>query len=250
MAWLDLLIIVLIILNIIIGYKKGLVLTLFSIGSYIAAFILSKKYYGDLTLWIKTNFSIIDKLKEFLSHYVQLNLPSTVEGVNYTGANPDIFLENTEQVFSLMDQESLAKMPQFLQKYLINEIDVQTMAQQTIEGFRNQVIDTLATLLLNIISMIILFLVIRWTIVIIGMVVNKIFELPLLGAFNHTLGGILGVVRGLFIVVLILFILIPISMSWPEGFISLAIERSYLVQFFLNHVVIFFLRGLGAVISL
>lgn len=239
MAWLDLLIIVLFVLSIAIGYKRGFIITLFSIGSYVVAFILSRMYYAELSQWIKETFSFSERINEFIAGYIELNLPDTVEGVATEGID-------SNQMASLFSQESF-KMPSFIQNYLINELEVQTFAQQTLDGIKNQIVDTLGTLFLNIISMIILFFLIRWTIVIIGMIINKIFELPILGAFNQVLGAVLGGIRGVFIIIITLFIFIPISMSRPDGLISISIEESYLVQFFLNYVVIYFIRGLGAI---
>jgi len=241
MAWLDLLILVSVVLSIAIGYKRGFIMTLFSLGSYIVAFIVSKNYYAELAQWIKTRFSFTDKLYGYVADHVELNIPTGAEEVSMEGYNSD-------QIAQLINQDS-TKMPGFIQNLLVNELEVQTFAQQTVDGIKNQVIDTLATLFLNVISMIILFILIRGTIILIGMVINKVFELPILGALNHMVGGILGGIRGIFIVIFILFILIPMSVSSPQGIISTSIENSYLVQFLLNNVVIYFVRGLGAFIS-
>lgn len=237
MAWLDLLIIVLLLFSVIFGYKKGFILTLFSIGSYVVAFIFSRKYYGELTNWIKDRAYITERVNEYISRNVELDIPN---GNNLTN------LEVNNGITTIINQENL-KMPGFLQNFLINELEVQAIAQQTIEGIRNQIIDTLATLFLNVVSMIILFILIRWIIVFIGILINKVFELPVLGSLNHMLGGILGGIRGIFIIIIMLFILIPFSMTSPEGLVSISIEESYLVQFFLNNVVIYLVKGLGTI---
>ena len=239
MAWLDLLIIVLIVLSVIIGYKRGLILTLFSIGSYIVAFIFSRRYYANLTNWIKNQFFITNKLNDLIGSHVQLKIPETnivppVEG-------------HAQGIANFINQDTI-KMPEFIQNLLVNNLEVQTIAQQTVEGIRNQIIDTIATLFLNVISMVVLFFLIKWTITILGLAINKVFELPVLGAFNQMLGGVLGGIRGIFLIIIMLFILIPISISSPQGIISISIEESYLVQFFLNNLVGYLLIGIGAMI--
>ena len=66
MNWMDLCIIMIILLNGFIGLNIGFILSLFSIGSYIFAFIAAKLYYPYLSKYVLENTNLIPKIQGYV----------------------------------------------------------------------------------------------------------------------------------------------------------------------------------------
>ena len=222
MSVLDILIICVLAFSVITGYKKGLILTLVSMGSYIVAAILTKANYIAFSNWILFNTPIGEGIKSVIEKNLSFTGERTIQ----------------EGVFA---SESSFKLFNWANEYLAKEV-VQDYAVQTIEAIRNEVIMKIALLLTNLIAIVVLFLIIRGLIILGGYILNNIFELPVLNSINKMAGLAIGGLRGVLIVSLLLIILLPSAMAAPEGKLSTIINSSVLIQVFFNSILIHILN--------
>ncbi|MDR5658891.1 CvpA family protein [Serpentinicella sp. ANB-PHB4] len=241
MSWIDIILIITLGLSIFIGYKKGFILTLFSLGSYVVAYIFSKAYYENFANWMKENLPFTDTLNQLVTQKVDIGMPEL------GNVSSEVLAQNEGLMVNSINNELSGSIPTFFQSYLVDNLDITTYANQTFESVKGQIVEGITTIFFNIISMIILFMVIRLVVMIVGIIINKVFDLPILGAFNNLGGAILGSVRGLILILLIIVITLPISMGAPEGAVAIATRESFLIQVVFNNMVGFILSGIGTI---
>ena len=222
MSILDVIILIIIVASLLMGYKKGLILTLVSMGSYIVAALVTKSYYLVLSNWIIKRTPIGEVLRKMVYNNLSLESSATVQ----------------EGIFS---SDSSVKLFKWANEYLAKDY-LQEYAVQTIDAIKDDLITKITLLLTNIISIVLLFIIIRSLIILIGYILNNIFELPFLETINRTAGLALGGIRGVLIVVLLLIIMLPSAMAVPEGKFATLINSSILIQLFFNNILVHILN--------
>ncbi|SET71833.1 Colicin V production protein [Natronincola peptidivorans] len=223
MMWFDLLMVVIVVLSSIGGYRKGFILTMFSFGSYIIAFFVAKVYHLQLAAWIRSTPTLMEGIQNFIGKNINLD-----------------FLQIDE-----LKEGAFIKLPVFLEEYILKEIPVEAYAQQTIEVLKGQVVNTMLTFFINTISMIILFVLARTIILIIGHLANEVFELPVLNTVNGLAGGVLGFARGFAIILIFVLIMIPIAMANLEGFVAKGMQESNMLPIFSQHLLSYLSISVG-----
>ncbi|ABR50848.1 hypothetical protein Amet_4782 [Alkaliphilus metalliredigens QYMF] len=214
MTWIDISIILLVVVNIFIGYRRGLILTLFSIGSYVLAYLFSKSYYIDFSQWLQSRPSFLNGVYGFVGKNIEITLP--VQGAEQV----------QEPIHSIGELIASMKLPGFIQNYLLGEVNLQNYAVETIEKVQDLIIGQLTELFIDLLSMIILFILARLIILGIGQIINGIFKLPVLGTINQIGGGFIGGLKGGILVFIGMIILFSITLTTPEGTIANTLEDS------------------------
>ncbi len=222
MSTLDILIIIVIGASILMGYRRGLILTLASTVSYIAAAIIAKSYYQSFTEWLLIKTPIGDVLGNMVSSNLALSGERTLQ----------------EGVFT---NESSFKLFSWANEYLANSM-VQDYALQTVEAIKDDIITKVTMMLTSILSIVLLFLIIRTLIVLAGYLLNQIFELPGLNSINKLAGLAVGGLRGVLLVAVLLILTLPSAMAAPEGKLAGFINSSVLIQYFFNNLLIHILN--------
>lgn len=222
MKWVDLLIILIWGLSSISGYKRGFILTAFSLASYLIAFIVAKTYYPLVAEWIKKTPVIFEGIRGFVGKNIQPHL-SEIIGTK---------------------KEGFIRLPDLLKGYLYKELPLETYAHQTIDVVKEYALDLVASFFINIISMIVLFILVRTIIILIGHLVNGIFELPLLSTVNSLGGGIIGFLRGFVFVTLAILIMTPLAMANLEGAMAKGMQESRLLPIISQYFLSFLLEWL------
>ncbi len=203
----DAIIVAILLLNIIIGYKRGLVNAVVSIVAFLIAIIATLILYKPISNIIINNTQIDDKIREVIIH-------------NNTKEDTD---EKTEE-------------PVGIQKYIVTQME--KTASDSKEYAMEAVADTISTQAIRILTAIILFIAIRVIISILKFLTNSIANLPILKQFNE-LGGVLyGLIKGLIIIYVILTILFFIVSINGNGIISNAIQNSYITKFLYENNII------------
>ncbi|WP_026476775.1 CvpA family protein [Alkaliphilus transvaalensis] len=212
MTVIDMIIIGCVVINVAMGYKKGLIWTIIGLSSYLIAGFSSKIFYKDLSLWIQNYTDVFNKLENFIDN----NFYSIFQGSTLNPATGEMPFEGMG----------------VLSNFLLKNADVQSYAHNTVELIKTEIVEGVATLLLNLISIIIIFIVVKAIVLIIGKVLEQIFKLPVLNSFNKTGGIIIGALKGVILSIMILMVLFVFSAISPEGLIATSIEKSIILQFF------------------
>lgn len=207
----DVIMVAILLLNIIIGYKRGLVNAIVSIVAFLIAIIATLILYRPVSNIIINNTQIDDKIREVIIHN------NTNEEKN------EETNEETEE-------------PVGIQKYIVKQME--ETASDSKEYAIEAVADTISIEAVQILTAIILFIAIRIIIVFLKFLTNSIANLPIIKQFNE-LGGVLyGLIKGLIIIYVILTILFFVVSINGNGIISNAIENSYITKFLYENNII------------
>lgn len=203
----DLIIIAILVLSIIMGYKKGLINVVFNIFAFFIALIATIILYRPVANIIINNTEIDDKIKSAIINNATEEKQSEESSSN-TG----------------------------MQKYIEDAI------KNTADEAKSQVIETVANTVsiraVEILTSIILFIVIRAVLIVLKVFTQAIANLPLIKQFNELGGVVYGIAKGLIIVYIILTIMYFVVSINGKGNISEAINNSYITKILYNNNII------------
>lgn len=203
----DLIIIAILVLSIIMGYKKGLINVVFNIFAFFIALIATIILYRPVANIIINNTEIDDKIKSAI-------------------------INNTTEEKQSEESSSNTGM----QKYIEDAI------KNTADEAKSQVIETVANTVsiraVEILTSIILFIVIRAVLIVLKVFTQAIANLPLIKQFNELGGVVYGIAKGLIIVYIILTIMYFVVSINGKGNISEAINNSYITKILYNNNII------------
>lgn len=161
------------------GYRKGLIRTVFSVGAFIAAFILVGILAPTTMKILQENTSLHDKIKTPVLEKLE---------------------EQSEDGLTIEKLTSIYKVPekisQTIKKYNLeqqDDIDLESVAA----GAKEQTADYIATKILKILAYVLTFIIINVTVWMIGMALNLFAKLPVIGGINKIAGLFLGFIEGI-----------------------------------------------------
>ena len=206
----DIGIIAIIALSTFLGYKKGLIGVAFKIISFFIAIILAFVLCKPVSSYIMQQTIIDDKIEE------------TIENA----------LSN-KQVESPQEQSNTMGIPEVITDYIQKEITNATVQAQ------NQVATVVAknvtATAINAISFIAIFIILKIVLLVLKLFSEQLANFPIIKQFNK-LGGITyGVLRGFFIIYLLLGIVSFIAPMLVENRVLVTITNSYLGNAFYQH---------------
>lgn len=208
----DLVVVAILILNIIIGYKKGLVNAIFNICAFLIAIAATFILYKPVSNIIINNTDIEQKIKEVIIN-------------NNT---------NEENIENTQNQDSSEKTT--IQQYIDNAIKgvEETAKEETTELVANAI----ASKGVQILTWIVLFVGIRIVLTILKFLIKGISELPIIKQFNQVGGLAYGVLKGLIIIYLLLTVMFLVISINGNGEIADAINDSHITKFLYDNNII------------
>lgn len=205
----DIVVVAILLLNIMIGYKKGLINGIFGICAFLIAIFATLILYKPISNMIINNTEIDEKIKETVMN-------------NST---------NNETNGKKEDREK-TNLQQYIEKMLENTAkEAETEATELVA-------DAVANKGVEILTGIILFIVIRVVLVILKFLIEGISELPIIKQFNQIGGLVYGILKGFVILYLLLTILFFVISINGKGLIADAINNSYITKFLYDNNVI------------
>ena len=203
----DLVVIAIVLLNVMLGYKKGLINVIFSICAFLIALILTVVLYKPIANMIINNTEIDEKIEEII---IQNNTDSP----------------NNE---TQEDEENTTN----LQQYIESKI------QDTTNEAKNQAIEIVANSIsyraIEIITGIMLFIVVRIIVIILKFFIEGIAEIPIIKQFNEIGGLLYGVLRGLLIIYVAMLIIGVAGQINPENTVHQSLNSSYIGKMMYNN---------------
>ena len=205
--FLDIVVVAILALNIILGYKKGLIHVVFNIVAFLLALVITLVLYKPVSNIIIQNTNIHENIKEMILKRSQGTEPKE---------------ENIES--------------NDINKYIENSINNMTNEAKT--AAREVVAENFATKAVQVITGIVLFILTRAILILLRFVTQTIAKLPIIKQFN-TLGGIIyGIIKGLIIIYVLLTIMYLIVSIKGNGNIALAIDSSCITKFLYDNNII------------
>lgn len=205
----DVVIIAVMLLSIIMGYKKGLIGVIFKIASFIIAIILAFALSKPVTNYIIANTEIDDNL--------HMTIQKALESNN--SENPEEYKNEN--------------MPEVISQYITEQIKTATANAQ------NEVAKVVATNLtgtiINGLAFIGIFIIAKILLFFLKFLIEAVAKIPVLKQFNEIGGLIYGVLKGLFIIYLIFTIVSLIAPIINNTNLQEAIQASYIGSMMYNN---------------
>lgn len=197
----DIILIAIIILNVAIGYKKGLINVIFSICAFLIAILVTLILYKPVSNLIINNTDIDDKIKEVIINNNQVNENNNNEAQE----------EKTE-----------------LQKYV--ESKVSGMEDVAKSEAIQIVADTVSKIAIEILTAILLFIITRVLVIILKFFSEGLSKIPIIKQCNQAGGIVYGLLKAIIIIYLLLTILFLVVSINGNGTISKTIEDSTITK--------------------
>lgn len=192
-----------------LGYKKGLIGVAFKIISFFIAIILAFILCRPVANYIIEHTTIDDTIQETIENA----LSSRQE-------------ENEEKI-------SNEDMPEIVTNYIQEEITKAT--EQAQNQIATVVAQNVTMTIINAISFIGLFLILKIILLVLKIFSEQLANLPIIKQFNKLGGTAYGVLRGFFLIYLLLGILSLIIPMLTDTTILTTINNSWLGSVFYNH---------------
>ena len=203
---LDIILITIILLNVIICYKKGLVKLAVGLVAVLISLVLALMLYKPVSNIIIKNTEIDEKIKE--------SIISTLTTENNENGKND---------------SSDKEMMKYMQSYVDDAVN-KTKNEIVIEAS-----EVVSTKIINICAFLGIFIVVRILAFLLTIIADLIMSLPILKQFNKAGGIIYGIIKALIIIYVILAIIFALTYITGNTTISEIISKSYITKIFYNN---------------
>lgn len=209
---------------VLIGKRKGFLKSSYNVLSFVITAILV--------------VSLQDPFCDFLAQStlgenIRLSVFEQVTGK--AEENQEAFTES-EDVSSVSQIGEEMGLPDFMMKFFDEKLEEQTQAVETI---KNSALATLADavteLILKIISILLLFVIVRISVFLLLQILGALFKLPVLKSINSVLGILIGTVNGLIVIYIVCAVITLLIPSDSLGVVVEMIDSTLLTKYFYNN---------------
>lgn len=218
---LDILVAAFLVLMALYGIYKGFLTSVLNLAGSVLSWLLALLFYPSLSSLLASNTSLIDTMLYYTEGSSNINdvelLSRPVSGME------------TESIIGIIEN---AQLPEPLGSLLQNNILNQAFSGTDITTLGQYFDYTLAHIMLNIISFLIIFLAVKLIVAIAIKVGDIIMRLPVLKQFNRIFGAAAGLLRGVVICYLV-FSLVPILLTIvPNAVLTATFNNSFFSTIF------------------
>ena len=207
---LDIILLVILILSIFLGYKKGLISVVFNLCAFLVAIIITWILYTPVTNAIIQNTEIDDNIRNVIIE----------KGV----------VENKEQEKNEKEENVVNK---YIQEYVTSPITNTTnsVVEETAKIVSEKVVAIGVAILL--------FIVVRLGLILLKFIIEGIANLPIIKQFNKAGGTVYGAIRGVFIIYIFLAIMFFVMSVNNSGMIAELINTSFISKYlYANNIIL------------
>lgn len=225
MNWMDICVIIIIVTSGLRGLTIGLILSFFNIASYILAGIIAKVYYPFVSIFIVENTNWFYKIQQFILRNMKFlaNDNLQTEGVS------------NENVFEMMN------LPKIFEKSFMKSDAFTQYSEGVLYNVNIYISELVAKVIIDLLSIIIIFVVAKIVLNILGTVLNGIASLPIIRQFNRLGGLIFGFIKGVLIIFILAAIMIPIVSIFPTSTLASALENSVIAKSCYDHNILLYM---------
>lgn len=175
----DLIVMVLVLVSILIGYKRGFIKTGFGLISFFLAIAITFMFYKPVANIIKEKTGFEDWLYEYL---YTMNLDEKTEDIEEDAEN---------------DFENEASSADIYMENLPDSIIEMLEIDQIKENAKNTIIEKIVEFTVKLFAILIVYIIAKIALAILVWILNLFAKLPVIKEFNQVLGLILGALLGL-----------------------------------------------------
>ncbi|WP_313559336.1 CvpA family protein [Ruminiclostridium cellobioparum] len=197
MNWTDIGVLVIIVIFTAIGMRNGFLYSVFRLLSYILSVIFAIKFYPVLSAMLQKTVIYTNIKASIISGIVR---QQSADGLSLQ--------ERTAQ--SIVDS---LRLPGFIKEAIIENV-----GKKDVLGFQKiteAVGSEIATLVINIMSMILIYLIIRFGLIFARVIIRTIAKLPVFKQLDKAGGFVLGAIEGIFMVYILCALLVLFS-AFPK----------------------------------
>ena len=213
----DIIVILIIAVSVFIGYKKGFVKTVINLLSFFVAIGVALMFYKPMAVILTENTTIDDWIIEHVTSSYEKKTQELESG-------DAVFVEETSTdknqkvvVLEEQDGENNINIFNLLPTNILENSSFETIKQQT----KLEIAYKISELIMNLLSLILIYIVVKVTLLVATFVLDGIMKFPILKQLNEILGMVIGAVIG-FIQVYLAFAVIT--------FISSIIDISVVIE--------------------
>lgn len=192
MNWLMVVVGILFVFNVYSSHKKGFIKTVFETVSIIVAVLLTTILAPFIASQISSNKDIYDAISKQVKVIVK----------------EDNTITSDEEQNKYIDDMPI---PSKLKDYLRDNNTLAIYEERSLETFTDYVVDALTMIVINIISYIIMFVVIRIGLMVISGIVDLISKLPIIEEFDGMGGILIGAIKGIIEIWILLLVITLIA---------------------------------------
>ena len=212
----DIILAAIIILAFITGAKKGLIKSVWHLGAWVAAIVLTLVLVSPATSVLRGT-----------------SLYGTIRGKIMTSMSDKT--KNVDDFFNDVQNRKQTALdtgiPEFLVPSVMKDVDI-SAANGVKETLVGEISDSAANVAIKIIAFVALLIIIRLLLSLLYVILNALSKLPLIKTSNRLLGGLLSVINVMFIVYVILAVLSYLSLS--NTAVYDIIDKTYMIKYFYN----------------
>lgn len=228
MNWIDILVLIIILGFGYFGLRKGMMFSLFKFASFFIAIIVAVKFYPPFATILSGTF-LFTKVKSGIFDKLMLQQAEQMSAAN----------EGTSvAVKSVIDT---LKLPEFFKDFIGDKVVENMPGVEGIVDYSSiveKVSDMLANFVINIISVILLYIIARIALTFARSILKKMMRLPVLKQVDKLGGFVLGTGQGM-LTIYIVFAILMLFYATPlfGGFFD-SIETSMLAKYFYENNII------------
>ncbi len=223
MNWLFCVVLLIILMCCVAGYKLGFLKMTFSAVSIIISIIITSMLTPVVTKSLRNNKNVYNYFYGIVSEAIDKDDESKKV---VTGKQQADYIKNMSTTKSLKSS-------------MLKDSGIDTYKEKGIEKFQDYLKDTFTNLIINIVSYFIVFIVVRLVIYILLRVLDVVGKLPVLEKVNKHVGAIVGLVQSLLIIwVLFAIIVIFSNASFAKSAHKCVKENTFLEILYDNNVLV------------
>lgn len=230
----DLIVLLIIAIATLLGYKRGFVKTSFRMLSFIIAIAISMLLYKPVASYIKESTNVSEWLVQtILGKDNKEEFESVPENDDLTLVEDTSDVTKKEESTNI--ENALESLPQNIKEYIgVNE---------TINQAKEQVAEKIVDAIINVMSLVLIYVIVKLALSIVCFILDKIMQIPLLKQINEAFGLMLGLLLGIIQVYTVLAVITFLSsfIQMPEliAYIKASLITSVLFEYNLLIALIF-----------
>jgi len=232
----DIVVILIIVLTAFIGYKRGFIKTVISLSAFFIAIIVSLLLYKPVAVILTEKTSIDEWVKE---RVMNTRVTTSGDTIVLVTEEKKEEVETSNEELNVETEEERQNAVTAILSDLPNTISQSLDISQIKENAKQELANKLSELIMNLLSLIVIFLLVRITLIVAEFLLNSAAELPVIKQINEVLGMTLGGILGLISTYIAFAIITLISSITDISFVVNAIKSSLFASVMFENNIIF-----------
>jgi len=221
----DVIVILIILHSVFMGYKKGFIKTVINLASFFVAIALALMFYKPLAVILTENTEIDDWIISNIASSEEENTINEENIENDFVSNDDV-AENDNKILDILNN-------------LPSTITENAGLEEIKNNAKQEIAYKVSELIMNLLSLILIYVVVKVTLLIASIVLNGIMQIPVLKQLNEILGMAIGAVIGFIQIYMVFAVMTFLSSVCDLSIAITAIKASAFASIlFENNIII------------